>query len=250
MLDISGVSKHFGGFAVVRECSLGVRAGEIVGLIGPNGAGKTTLFNCITGLIALDGGSVRFSGQDITAAQPDLRARMGLVRTFQIPRPFEQLSVIENLLVAAPHQLGERFWSVWVRPGAISQEEKAAERKAWKVLEFLNLVSHANALASDLSGGQKKLLELGRALMLEPSLILLDEPVAGVNPRLMEEIADRVRDLRADGLTFLIIEHKMEFIMSLADRLYVMADGAVIAEGSPSEVRGNKRVLEAYLGVV
>ncbi len=249
MLELEGLTKSFGGLAVVRDTSFMVQRGEIVGLIGPNGAGKTTVFNLIAGALAPDAGHVRFEGRDITGWSPEDVARAGLVRTFQVPRLFEDLSVVENLLVAAPAQSGETFWKVWLRPGLIGREETAIEERAWETLELLGLARHANSLATQLSGGQKKLLELGRALMVGPSLVLLDEPVAGVSPTLMVEIGDRLATLRKRGLTLLIVEHKMDFIMGLSDRLYVMAMGSVLAHGTPAEIRANQAVLDAYLGV-
>ncbi len=249
MLRLEALAKSFGGFAVVKGCDLEVREGEIVGLIGPNGAGKTTVFNLITSALPLDAGRVWFDDRDITGFPTHRIAQAGLVRTFQVPRLFERLSVIENLMVAGPNQRGERFWSVWLRPGEIAREEKRNEEQAWETLRFLGMERVANDLAATLSGGQKKLLELGRALMARPRMLLLDEPVAGVAPRLIDEIADRIRVLRGRGLTFLVIEHKMDFIMALSDRLYVMADGRVLTEGRPEEVQADQRVLDAYLGV-
>jgi neutral amino acid transport system ATP-binding protein len=249
MLRLDALRKSFGGLEVVRNCSLEVRRGEIVGLIGPNGAGKTTAFNLVTSVLQSDGGRVSFLDQDITGQPTERIAALGLVRTFQVPLLFEGLSVIENLLVAVPGQTGEQFWNVWLRSRRISREEEAAEDEAWRMLDFLGLSALANRLGGQLSGGQKKLLELGRALMARPSLVLLDEPVAGVSPTLIVEIAERIRRLRADGLTFLVVEHKMDFIMGLSDRLYVMADGRILAEGRPDEIRANQQVLDAYLGV-
>ena len=249
LLSLNHLTKAFGGFHAVRDCSLEVSEGEIVGLIGPNGAGKTTVFNLITGSIPLDSGRVEFLGRDTTGWPMHQTAQAGLVRTFQIPQLFQEMSVIENLLVAAPGQAGEQFWNVWLRPRIITHQERASETRSWEVLDFLNLTKLANDLASSLSGGQKKLLELGRALMTQPRFLLLDEPVAGVSPVLINEIADRIRMLRDRGLTFLVIEHKMDFIMALSDRLYVMADGQVLAHGTPEEVRADQKVLDAYLGV-
>jgi ABC-type branched-subunit amino acid transport system ATPase component len=226
-----------------------VNHGEIVGLIGPNGAGKTTLFNVLVGGLTPDSGEVLFNERRITGWPAYRVARSGLVRTYQVPMLFEELSVIENLLVAVPNQSGERFWNVWVRPWMIGREEQLNETHAWEMLEFLNLTAVANHVAGALSGGQKKLLELGRALMAQPKLLLLDEPVAGVNPVLAQEIASRIEALRNRGHTFLIIEHNMEFIMELADRLYVMANGTMLREGPPNEVRVDPAVLDAYLGV-
>ena len=249
MLTVDALKKSFGGLNVVDGCSLNVERGEIVGLIGPNGAGKTTLFNLVVGGLTPDGGDVFLNRRRITGWPSHRVGASGLLRTFQIPQLFEDLSVIENLLVARPNQSGERFWNVWIRFPRIHAEEAANEDLAWSMLDFLSMTAVANDLASSLSGGQKKLLELGRALMAKPLLVLLDEPVAGVNPVLAEQIASRVRKLRADGYTFLIIEHNMEFIMGLADRLYVMANGRILREGSPADVRTDRAVLDAYLGV-
>ena len=248
MLKVERIEKSFGGLRVVDDCSLLVNAGEIVGLIGPNGAGKTTLFNLVVGALRPDGGDVFLKDHKITGWPTHRIARNGLVRTFQVPLLFEDLSVIENLLVGVPGQTGERFWNVWLEPNRIEVEERANENRAWDMLEFLNLSGTANLQARSLSGGQKKLLELGRALMVEPDLLLLDEPVSGVNPVLAQEIASRVLTLRERGRTFLIIEHNMEFIMELADRLYVMANGTVLREGRPDDVRIDPAVLAAYLG--
>lgn len=248
MLRLNGLEKSFGGFRVVDNCSLNVEAGEIVGLIGPNGAGKTTLFNLIAGELVADRGEVVLGENRITGWPSHRVAKAGLIRTFQLPSPFEDLSVIENLLVAAPDQAGERFWNVWIRPGRIRSEEAKIEDLAWETLNFLKLTAAANRLARDLSGGQKKLLELGRALMARPMLLLLDEPAAGVNPVLAADIASRIRALRDDGHTFLIIEHNMEFIMRLADRVYVMAHGQVLREGPPDNIAVDQAVLDAYLG--
>jgi ABC-type branched-subunit amino acid transport system ATPase component len=249
MLKIDALKRAFGGLNVVDGCSLNVERGEIVGLIGPNGAGKTTLFNLVVGGLQPDAGEVFLNERRITGWPSHRVGASGLGRTFQIPQLFEDLSVIENLLVASPNQSGERFWNVWIRSHRIRAEEQTNEDLAWSVLRFLNMTAVANDLASSLSGGQKKLLELGRALMAKPVLLLLDEPVAGVNPVLADQIASRVRKLRADGYTFLIIEHNMEFIMGLADRLYVMARGRILREGPPDDVRTDLAVLDAYLGV-
>lgn len=248
MLRADGLRKSFGGPPVVRDCSLEVREGEIVGLIGPNGAGKTTVFNLLTSIAPPDAGVVTFRREAITGWATERIAQAGLVRTFQVPLLFDGLSVIENLLVAAPHQSRENLWRVWLTQARVAREEAEVEARAWDVLGFLGMTSVANNLGSQLSGGQKKLLELGRALMVRPALVLLDEPVAGITARLAIEIAERLRQLRADGFTFLLIEHKMDFLMSLADRVYVMAAGSVLAEGTPEEVRANPAVLETYLG--
>lgn len=249
MLEAQGLTRTFGGIQAVRDCSLSVAPGEIVGLIGPNGAGKSTAFNLIAGSLAPDRGRIVFDGTDITRLRVDTVSRLGLVRTFQIPQPFSKLTVLENLLVAAPRQRGEQFWGVWISPGTIRKQERRLEGAAREILDFLRLGPRANQLAGTLSGGQKKLLELGRALMTGPRLILLDEPVAGVAPKMRQAIADRVSELRSDGMTFLIVEHRMDFIMSISDRLYVMAEGTVLMDGTPTEVQQHDRVLRAYLGV-
>ncbi len=248
MLRIDGLSKSFGGLQVVSELTLSVGEGEIVGLIGPNGAGKTTVFNLVAGSLRADAGEMHFEDERITRWAVHKVAAIGLVRTFQIPRLFEDLSVIENLMAAIPRQRGEKFWNVWTQPSSVAREETTNERRSWEVLEFLNLGSVANSGAGAISGGQKKLVELGRALMAEPKMLLLDEPVAGVSPILAELIAERIRTLRKRGHTFLVIEHNMDFMMGLADRLYVMTEGRILREGTPVAIRTDPAVLDAYLG--
>jgi ABC-type branched-subunit amino acid transport system ATPase component len=249
MLGVTQLSKSFGGFKVVDGCSLHVDAGEIVGLIGPNGAGKTTVFNMVTGTMRVDRGEIRLSGHNVIGWPTSRIAQHGLVRTFQTPRLFNDLSVMENFLAAIPQQTGERLLGVCLHPSRVRREEERHEWNAWELLDFLGLTRVANDPASSLSGGQKKLLEFGRALMTQPRIMLLDEPVAGVNPSLANEIAAHILHLRRQGFTFLIIEHNMEFIMRLADRLYVMARGTVLREGRPDAVRMDPAVLEAYLGM-
>jgi ABC-type branched-subunit amino acid transport system ATPase component len=249
MFGVERLEKSFGGFQVVNGCSLALEKGEIVGLIGPNGAGKTTFFNLICGSLEPDGGDVFLDDRRITGWPSHRVASQGLVRTFQVPLLFDHLSTIENLLVGIPLQAGERFWNVWLRPRVVGMEERSNEDDAWSMLAFLNLTAVANQAARVLSGGQRKLLELGRALMTRPRLLLLDEPVSGVNPVLAQEIAARIRTLRDRGYTLLIIEHNMDFIMDVADRLYVMANGTVLREGRPDDIRVDRAVLDAYLGV-
>lgn len=248
MLEVRGIVKSFGAMEVLRSCSLEVGPHEIVGLIGPNGAGKTTLFNVIAGTLSPDRGELHYNGKLINGYPPHERVRRGLVRTFQIPRLFQRLPVIENLMVAATGQVGESLFRVWTESRAIRIQESDVERRAWDMLRFLNLEDQANLPAASLSGGQKKLLEMGRALMTDPSMILLDEPVAGVNPVLSEQVADHVRNLRDRGKSFLIIGHNMDFIMGISDRVYVLALGEVLAEGTPEAVQANQAVLDAYLG--
>jgi len=222
-----------------------VGAGSITALIGPNGAGKTTAFQCISGVLRADGGSVVLDGVDVTGWAPDRITRAGMVRSFQIPRVIARLSVLENLMLYAPGQAGESV--VAALAGARGGEDAAFEA-AVAVARRLNLMRVANAPASALSGGQKKLLEIGRALMARPKLVLLDEPVAGVNPSLAEEIAEQLRGLRDEGMTFLVIEHHMDLIARLCDPVIVMAEGRKLTEGSFAAVAGDARVQDAYLG--
>ena len=227
---------------------LRVGAGTITGLIGPNGAGKTTLFNCVSGLIPPEAGRVVFDGADITGWRADRVTRRGLVRTFQIARGFPRLSVLENLMLYGAGQPGETLWRALARSPAVARRETDLRARAFDVARRLNLMAVVNAPASDLSGGQKKLLELGRALMTDPKLILLDEPIAGVNPTLAGEIARHLERLRDDGLTFLIIEHHLDVIARLCDPVVVLAEGRHLAEGSFAALAADPRVQEAYMG--
>lgn len=249
LLAASGLCKSFGGIQAVKEASLEVNKGSITGLIGPNGAGKTTLFNLLSNFIRPDKGKVIFDGEPIQILQPHQIAQQGLIRTFQVARTLSRLSVLENMLLAAQKQTGENFWQVQFQPHIVAKEEKELKERAMFLLESVGLEKKANDYAGGLSGGQRKLLEMGRALMTNPKLILLDEPAAGVNPRLIDDICDRiVKWNREDGLTFLIIEHNMDVIMSLCDRVWVLAEGQNLAVGTPTEIQSNNQVLEAYLG--
>jgi branched-chain amino acid transport system ATP-binding protein len=247
-LAVQHVSKAFGGFRALDDVSLDVGAGTLFGVIGPNGAGKSTLFAVISGFQPSDAGTVTLDGRDITALAPDKRARAGMVRTFQVPREFRHLTVRENLMVAAPGQTGENLVSLFARPGQIRIEEKRNAERVAETLEFLRLVEVADVPSGSLSGGQKKLLELGRALMVSPKLILLDEPFAGVNPVLIEVIAERIRELNARGIGFLIIEHDLAALTRLVPQLAVMDRGRIIARGAPAKVLQDPTVREAYLG--
>ncbi len=240
--------KDFGGLRAVDEASFEVQKGTITGLIGPNGAGKTTLFNLITGFLRPDAGQVFFRGQEITGWPPYRVFHLGLARTFQIPREHRLMTVLENLMLVPPGQGGERFWNNWLRPGLVQAQEEAIRAKALGVLEFVELAHLKNEFAGNLSGGQRKLLELARVLMADPLLILLDEPGAGVNPTLMRKLASKIEELRNRGITFLIIEHDMDLVMRLCNPVIVMSEGKRLAEGTPEEVRKDPRVLEAYLG--
>ena len=248
MLELKGISKAFGGLRAVDDVSLTLARGAITGLIGPNGAGKTTLFNTIAGAHPPSSGQILFEGRPIQGKAPYQIYRAGIARTFQIPRPFGALSVLENVMLAPVGQVGELFWNTLVRPGSIRLQERANRDKAVGVLDFLNLTRLADEPARNLSGGQLKLLELGRTLMSDPHLILLDEPGAGVNPTLLGQITERIVELNRRGITFLIIEHNMDMVMNLCRPVVVMAGGRVLMRGEPEDVRRDPRVLEAYLG--
>jgi neutral amino acid transport system ATP-binding protein len=249
VLQVEEVFKHFGGIRAVNGATFGVGSGSITALIGPNGAGKTTLFNVVTGFYRGDRGSVAFDGQQVFGQPPYELARRGLVRTFQITKALAAMPVIDNMMLAAPEQPGERFRNLLVRPGAVRAREREVRQQAMELLEVFNLTELADDYAGTLSGGQRKLLELARALMAEPKLLLLDEPMAGINPTLGARLLDHMQRLRRErGVTFLFIEHDMEVVMNHSDRVVVMAEGRVIAEGEPHEVRKDKRVIDAYLG--
>ncbi|WP_440997369.1 ABC transporter ATP-binding protein [Arhodomonas sp. SL1] len=249
LLEVTGLLRDFGGLRALDGADLEVHEGTITGLIGPNGAGKTTLFNVVTGFHAAQGGRVILDGHDITNLPPHRIFRHGLCRTFQIPREHESLSVLENLMLVPTDQVGEQLISAWLRPGAVRRQEREIREKALEVLEFVELGHVRDEYARNLSGGQKKLLELARTLMTDPRLVLLDEPGAGVNPTLMRRLTENIRTLnRERGITFLVIEHDMDMIMSLCDPVIVMSEGRQLMTGSPEEVRNDPRVLEAYLG--
>jgi branched-chain amino acid transport system ATP-binding protein len=248
LLEVAGLSRTFYGVRAIDGVDLRVTAGTITGLIGPNGAGKTTLFNCVSGVIPPERGRVVFNDRDITGWRPDRITRQGLVRTFQIARGFPRLSVLENLMLYGADQPGETLWRAVARGPAVTRREHALRERAWAVADRLNLARVANDRADQLSGGQKKLLELGRALMTDPALILLDEPIAGVNPTLAAEIGAHLEALRRDGLTLLIIEHHLDVIARLCDPVIVMAEGRHLAEGSFAEIAADERVQEAYMG--
>jgi len=249
MIAVEHVSKRFGGIVAVDDCSLEVPAGSITGLIGPNGAGKTTLFNIIAGFMTPTGGTIRLDGQDITGMPPHRLFRRGLVRTFQIPHEFARMTTLENLMVVPAGQSGENLANAWLRWARVRGEEAGIRRRADAVLEFLSLDHVRDELAGRLSGGQKKLLELGRAIMAEAKVVLLDEPGAGVNRTLLARLVDNIRTLnREQGYTFCIIEHDMDVIARLCDPVIVMAEGRVLTRGPFDVVRRDRQVLDAYLG--
>ena len=249
VLEIEDVFKHFGGIRAVDGASFGVAPGSITALIGPNGAGKTTLFNVVTGFYRGDRGSVSFDGQQVFGRPPYELARRGMVRTFQITKALAAMPVIDNMMLAAPNQPGEQFRNIVFRPRASRAREREVQEQAMELLELFNLTKLADDYAGTLSGGQRKLLELARALMVKPKLLLLDEPMAGINPVLGKRLLDHMQRLRQEErVTFLFIEHDMEVVMNHSDRVVVMAEGRVIAEGEPQEVRNDRRVIDAYLG--
>jgi branched-chain amino acid transport system ATP-binding protein len=249
LLEVQGVVKRFGGLNAVDDATLDVEQGSITALIGPNGAGKTTLFNVITGFASGERGSVRFRGHQIIRRPPHVIARLGMVRTFQITKALSRMPVIDNMTLAAPDQPGERLRNVVFRPGRVRRREQEVRRNALELLEVFNLERLADEYAGTLSGGQRKLLELARALMAAPQMLLLDEPMAGINPVLGARLLDHMQKVRRErGVTFLFIEHDMEVVMGRSDRVIVMAEGRVIADGTPEVVRRDARVIDAYLG--
>ncbi len=246
-LEIRDLVRAFDGVRAVDGATLDVGAGSITGLIGPNGAGKSTLFNCVSGFLRPESGRVLLDGKRIDGRAPHRIARAGLVRTFQTPRALTRMTVLENVALAAPRNEGERLGRGYGRRA--QRRERSARARAGELLALVRLDGHADALAGTLSGGQRKLLELVRALMVEPRILLLDEPMAGVSPRLRVELLEHILALRErDGVTLLIVEHDLDFVMRASDRVIVMNDGRVIAQGSPDEVRVDERVVDAYLG--
>jgi branched-chain amino acid transport system ATP-binding protein len=249
-LRVEGLRKEFGGIVAVADASFEVEEGSLTGLIGPNGAGKSTTFNCITGVHEPAAGQIYFQGEEITGLSPNQVANRGLVRTFQIARELEEMTVLENMMLAPKGQRGEALWrSVlpFARKSVVEQEEEILE-KCWEMIEFFEIDHLAHEYAGNLSGGQRKLLELARALLTEPTMLLLDEPFAGVNPSLEERLLEHVHELRDEGYTFLIVEHDMDLIMQNCEHVIVMHQGKVLTEGTPEEVKSNEEVIEAYLG--
>ncbi|MFC7239267.1 ABC transporter ATP-binding protein [Saliphagus sp. GCM10025317] len=249
-LRIENLRKTFGGIVAVDDATFEVEAGSLTGLIGPNGAGKSTTFNCIAGAHTPDSGTVTFQGEDITGLRPEQIANRGLVRTFQIARELEEMTVLENLMLAPKGQLGESLWrsvTPFARGEVIEQEIEIRDR-VWEMLDFFEIDHIAHTQAGTLSGGQRKLLEMARALMTDPEMLLLDEPLAGVNPTLEEKLLDRIHELRGQGYTFLLVEHDMDVIMENCEHVIVMHQGSVLAEGEPETIQENERVVQAYLG--
>ena len=249
ILEVVGLVKQFGGHRVLDGASFSVEGGSITGLIGPNGAGKTTCFNCIAGFLRNDGGRVLLDGRDVTGMAPHRIFRLGLTRTFQIPQELASLSVLENLLLVPGGQAGEHLWESLLASWRVARQERANVQHAKEVMELVDLLPLMRERAGNLSGGQRKLLELARALMGRPRLVLLDEPGAGVNPTLARRLVQHIERVRDEfGVTFLVIEHDMDLVARLCDPVVVMTDGQVMMEGSPQEVLSNAAVQEAYLG--
>ena len=249
MIKVDNVYKHFGGFKAVNGATLEIKEGSITGLIGPNGAGKTTLFNVIAGVFPPTSGVVTMSDTNITGLTPHELFGQGLLRTFQIAHEFSSMSVLENLMMVPGGQSGESLWNTWFKRKKIAQEEAKLEKRARDVLAFLTIDHLAEEKAGNLSGGQKKLLELGRTMMVDAKVVFLDEVGAGVNRTLLNTIADAILRLnRERGYTFCIIEHDMDFISRLCDPVIVMSEGRVLAEGTAEEIKNNEQVIEAYLG--
>lgn len=249
MIVVQDVVKHFGGVAAVDGVSMEIKQGTITGLIGPNGAGKSTLFNLIAGNLNPESGSIYLDGEDVTGLKPHMLFSKGLLRTFQIAHEFQSLSVLDNLMMVPSLQVGESLLGAWFKREKVVRQEAEIRGNAEEVISFLNMGHLANELAGNLSGGQKKLLELGRTMMVSPKVVILDEVGAGVNRTLLKEIGDAILSMnRERGFTFCMIEHDMDFISRLCDPVVVMAEGKILAQGSAEEIKANEDVIEAYLG--
>ena len=249
ILQINNISKYFGGLAAVSNCTLSIKKGSITGVIGPNGSGKTTLFNLIAGNLKPNSGQVMFNNEEITSIPSYELFSKGLLRTFQIAHEFTNLTVLENLMMVPGKQSGEKLMTALLKPKLVKKEEEIVKQKAHEVIDFLNLKHLSNELAGNLSGGQKKLLELGRTMMVDAKIVLLDEVGAGVNRTLLKDIGTAIQKLNKEkGYTFCMIEHDMDFIKRMCDPVIVMAEGSVLFEGTPDEVMKNEKVIESYLG--
>ncbi|TKX73643.1 ABC transporter ATP-binding protein [Halorubrum sp. GN11_10-6_MGM] len=249
-LEVEGLRKEFGGITAVDDVSFDVEEGTLTGLIGPNGAGKSTTFNLITGMLDPTEGTVRFNGEDITGFQPHEIANRGLARTFQIARELEEMTVLENMMLAPKGQVGESLWRSIMPVTRRSVQEQETEQldRVWEVLDFFEIDHLADEYAGNLSGGQRKLLEMARALLTDPDVLLLDEPFAGVNPSLEKRLLEHIHELRERGYTFLIVEHDMDLIMNNCERVIVMHQGRILKDGTPEEIKESEEVIEAYLG--
>ncbi|SER99783.1 amino acid/amide ABC transporter ATP-binding protein 1, HAAT family (TC 3.A.1.4.-) [Vreelandella subterranea] len=249
LIEVQQVNKAFGGLPVINDCSIRVEKGSITGMIGPNGAGKSTLFNLMAGALQPDSGRILLEGDDITALSADQRFHKGLLRTFQIAHEFTHMSALENLMMVPPAQAGENLFTTWFKPGLVRREEAEVRRRALEVIDFIGLHHVRNELAGNLSGGQKKLLELGRTMMTNAKVVLLDEIAAGVNRTLLGDLIGNIERLNREmGYTFLVIEHDMDMIARLCDPVIVLAQGEVMVEGHIQDIQNNPEVIEAYFG--
>ncbi len=249
VIELRNLTLRFGSFVAVDDCSIEVRKGSITGLIGPNGAGKSTLFNMVAGNLEPTSGTILLDGEDVTGLAPHQLFRKGVLRTFQIAHEFSRLTVLENLLMVPPEQPGENLFSAWLSPGRVRAREREVRERAEDVIDFLKIGHVAGELAGNLSGGQKKLVELGRTMMVDAKVVLLDEIAAGVNRTLLNDVAANIERLNQErGYTFFVIEHDMDLIGRLCDPVIVMAAGSVMMKGSLAEIQRNEAVVEAYFG--
>jgi len=249
LIEVNNITKQFGGLVAVSDCSLSVERGSVTGLIGPNGAGKTTLFNMVAGTTRPTSGQILFDGEDVTGLAPHLLFERGMLRTFQIAHEFSHMTALENLMMVPADQPGEHLLDVWLHPSMVERRETEVRQRARDVIDFLKLDHVKNELAGNLSGGQKKLLELGRTMMVDAKLVLLDEVAAGVNRTLLKDLAGNIERMNKElGYTFFVIEHDMDLIARLCDPVIVMAQGEKIAEGPMAEIRQNPEIIEAYFG--
>lgn len=249
LIEVQQVNKAFGGLQVIDDCSIRVEKGSITGMIGPNGAGKSTLFNLMAGALQPDSGCILLEGEDITSLSADQRFHKGLLRTFQIAHEFTHMSALENLMMVPPEQAGESLFTTWFKPGLVRREEAEVRRRALEVIDFIGLYHVRNELAGNLSGGQKKLLELGRTMMTNAKVVLLDEIAAGVNRTLLGDLIGNIERLNREmGYTFLVIEHDMDMIARLCDPVIVLAQGQVMVEGHIQDIQNNPDVIDAYFG--
>jgi len=249
LIEVQHINKAFGGLHVINDCSIRVEKGSITGMIGPNGAGKSTLFNLIAGALTPDSGQILLDGEDITTLSADQRFHKGLLRTFQIAHEFSQMSALENLMMVPPRQAGENLFNTWFKPSLVREQEAEVRRRALEVIDFVGLHHVRNELAGNLSGGQKKLLELGRTMMTDAKIVLLDEIAAGVNRTLLGDLMGNIERLNREmGYTFLVIEHDMDMISRLCDPVIVLAQGSVMVEGHIEAIQNDPAVIEAYFG--